>query len=275
MLRPKDYTLFDSAIPRRLREDLRDPCEAARFLTTADRMADKHRELAPHEQNYTAHLFLSWAWHNLRCLHLYIDPGILEFSWNATKSNYMKLKLPALPSITPELAVPPPLQEYEGVRTVFIHFPRKEAPHGSLGIFQRPDPAVEDEPQLHYADSQGVGTTWAGLSMEGAGDLETTNQQVAASAYHRVAAMLLYLDAFPDMIRDPLPNQRLGKVSGILRRVEPDPEMVRERTGVSGDPHFRRGHYRTYRAARYKKVRGQTLWVRDAMIKGKAKEVVM
>lgn len=85
--------------------------------------------------------------------------------------------------------------------------------------------------------------------------------------------LCLYISAFPEYVIDGAPPIKIHggrENSTTIRSSKQMREVYRE--GVS--PHMRRGHFRFLRSARYKSKRFQAVYVKPAMIGGRANTVV-
>lgn len=105
--------------------------------------------------------------------------------------------------------------------------------------------------------------------------LDGTSYEDFDPIYHVVLNTFLYMDAFPDCVKDGPPPVRMpaGEQVRMSRIITKSPE-IEGCFGHDVSPHLRRGHYRFLKAERFKKKRYQTVWVRPTMIKGTAEHVV-
>lgn len=88
----------------------------------------------------------------------------------------------------------------------------------------------------------------------------------------------MYINCFPETVKDGVPedlkhpSQHKSNNPVTIGIAKP----VRAEKGEHASPcgHFRRGHFRTLRDKRYTKKRGQTVFVRETFVKGKAVTVL-
>ncbi len=86
--------------------------------------------------------------------------------------------------------------------------------------------------------------------------------------------LLLYLDCFPDSIKNMPPDDVKKQYAPYIKRcftVKTDEKII-DRSNIT--PHFRRGHFRVLRSEVFKKKRYQTIFVHSSFVKGKAKTVL-
>lgn len=95
--------------------------------------------------------------------------------------------------------------------------------------------------------------------------------------YIRLAyGVMLYAHCFPEAIREGLPEDLAHPAHHdyTAKTLEVHPDVCHGGTHASPIAHYRSGHFRTYRDERYTKVKGQTLFVRESFVKGKAHTVL-
>lgn len=98
----------------------------------------------------------------------------------------------------------------------------------------------------------------------------------AARVWRIVLNLLMYMDAFPECVRDGCPTlhskgNRPVDYAKSWRIGASDAIRETYRNGTS--PHMRRGHFRLLTSDRFKKKRGQTVYVKPTMVSGSAKTV--
>lgn len=89
----------------------------------------------------------------------------------------------------------------------------------------------------------------------------------------RIALNLcMMMAAFPEWVSDGAPN--LTKAYGHPSKcIAPDKAFIDIQKKADATPHMRRGHFRFLHSERYTKSRGQIVFVRPTMVKGRAKTV--
>jgi hypothetical protein len=88
-----------------------------------------------------------------------------------------------------------------------------------------------------------------------------------------VYGFTLYLDAFPDVIRESDGVKHIGHYKGNRHYVRAN-DIVRTEAHHSVSPHFRRGHFRVLRSEKFKQARGKTIFINGVFVKGKAYDVL-
>jgi len=88
-----------------------------------------------------------------------------------------------------------------------------------------------------------------------------------------VYGFTLYLDAFPDVIREADGVKHIGHYKGNRHYIRAN-DIVRTEAHHSVSPHFRRGHFRVLRSDKFKAARGKTIFISGVFVKGKAFDVL-
>jgi hypothetical protein len=92
-----------------------------------------------------------------------------------------------------------------------------------------------------------------------------------------VAGFALYMDAFPETVRDMQTPREVGASPKVHRGTcsyVGMSDVIKRELRNSTSPHWRNGHLRNLRSERFTKKRGQSVWVSGSFVKGKAKEVL-
>lgn len=85
-----------------------------------------------------------------------------------------------------------------------------------------------------------------------------------------------YIGAFPDMMIDGFPDNIKNAATNPSKSITIgiEPKVKSSVDGCSKNPHFRSGHFRFLQSDRYKEKRGQTIFIKPTMVKGRAKTVL-
>jgi hypothetical protein len=88
--------------------------------------------------------------------------------------------------------------------------------------------------------------------------------------FHVISNMLFYMNAFPDYVHEGVPKRAiLDEQTSTKKRITINPYLdFFEKMEKS--PHLRRGHFRTYSSDYFTNMKGKTVWIDPAFIKGKA-----
>jgi hypothetical protein len=102
--------------------------------------------------------------------------------------------------------------------------------------------------------------------------LQDINNNENSIIFKFVLNMIFYMDAFPDKINNKPPEELCDKLNfnnsktiSIAKDIE---NYLHENRDVS--PHLRRGHFRYLDSERFVNKKGQTIFVKSTMVKGKA-----
>lgn len=91
-----------------------------------------------------------------------------------------------------------------------------------------------------------------------------------------VAGLLLYCDAFPDMIKEGLPEDLRHPAHHAFEEVKNvgiSPKVLAYGTHASPSAHYRVGHFRSLKSEFFTKKRFKTVFVHGTFVKGTAKTV--
>ena len=89
-----------------------------------------------------------------------------------------------------------------------------------------------------------------------------------------IANLALYIDAFPECVRDGPPELVVGSVVGQGSTQIGGHQSIRESMAHGNvSPHMRRGHFRFLQSERYTSKRFQTVFVKPSMVKSSAETV--
>lgn len=213
--------------------------------------------------------------------HYFLSPGVASFCAGSIKE-YSRDYLRRLPECA-DCSYPASSGRGEvKMQGCFaIHFPIRERdrsvlvmPSTSVLVPTRfyPDGTYEAKPQVFdFSASDG---NYLGMVDVSEGPV---GQESGEGDYllRLVFGLSLYMDAFPDTVvaaqADSVHNQKhySGGRHIVSRNETVDSELVR---GVS--PHFRVGHFRTLRAERFVRKKGQTIFVPGCYVRGKALDVL-
>ena len=88
-----------------------------------------------------------------------------------------------------------------------------------------------------------------------------------------VMGLSLYIDAFPDVVREADNIKHVGHYKGHRHSVRAN-DIVRTEATHSVSPHFRRGHFRLLQSEKFKAKRGQAIFIKGCFVKGHAFDVL-
>ena len=88
-----------------------------------------------------------------------------------------------------------------------------------------------------------------------------------------IFGLSLYIDAFPDVVREADNIKHVGHYKGHRHSVRAN-DIVRTEATHSVSPHFRRGHFRLLQSEKFKAKRGQAIFIKGCFVKGHAFDVL-
>lgn len=101
------------------------------------------------------------------------------------------------------------------------------------------------------------------------------DEQYLASTFRLAINLLAYMQCFPDLVKDGVPNNipkepvtrsyQIGTADSL--------KEVNDDTGRKNTPHFRKAHFRKLRSDYYTHKKGQIVLVQETMVNGKAKSI--
>ncbi len=250
-----------------------------------------------------AHGTRLWNFHPVR--HYFLRPGLLQFleqGTNMVKTSALDL-LPDIPGVKGRLYEPAHAlrrlteQDIDGVKdsaragfplveyfkseflpsAFFLHFPRCERDRSIMVI---PRAAVWGGKRTREGDD---------IIHTMAMHVQNPDEYFYAAAHNSgdeliscelgriVAGFALYMDAFPETVRDMQTPREVGASPKVHRgacKYVGMSEVIKRELRNSTSPHWRNGHLRNLRSERFTKKRGQSVWVSGSFVKGKAKEVL-
>lgn len=90
--------------------------------------------------------------------------------------------------------------------------------------------------------------------------------------------LLFYMKAFPEEIISGLPEDMCKSDRSVMRQVKEKKSIGTSEKllsfGHSVTPHFRKGFFRTFRAERYVKMKGKTIFIEGTMVRGRMAHTV-
>jgi hypothetical protein len=207
--------------------------------------------------------------------HYFLDEGLADFLVSSVKeTNEDYFKESVLTTCAKESHVKLPEPQY---LPFFLHFPCREK-RDSVGVIPYCKLPSVLFPQRYHK------YLFAARDNENVVMVSTKHAPVSSDNKHGsdddtvfleklVYGFTLYLDAFPDVIRESDGVKHIGHYKGNRHYIRSN-EIVRTEASHSVSPHFRRGHFRVLSSDRFKKARGKTIFINGVFVKGKAYDVL-
>ena len=205
--------------------------------------------------------------------HYFLDEGVSDFLISSVKelsSDYYKKE--SLPEIHSKETPP---EEYPPMG-FFIHFPTKER-RESIGVVSSFHCANIDRTKhfgylfgaRDFQDTALIGKNHYGsIHYKGSSD-----DEIGYNIAEIVYGFSLYIDAFPDVVREADNIKHVGHYKGHRHSVRAN-DIVRTEATHSVSPHFRRGHFRLLQSEKFKAKRGQAIFIKGCFVKGHAFDVL-
>ena len=210
-----------------------------------------------------------------RVCHYFLDDGVADFLANAVKEftpDYFRESV--LTKCASESHVKLPELQY---LPFFIHFPSKDK-RCSIGVvpyFKAPSALIPGGCCKYlFAARDYDNVVLVNMNHEQASEENKHGSDKDTVFVEKVVyGFTLYLDAFPDVVREADGVKHIGHYKGSRHCIRAN-ETVRTESHHSVSPHFRRGHFRVLSSDHFKKARGKTIFINGMFIKGKAFDVL-
>jgi len=164
---------------------------------------------------------------------------------------------------------------------IFIHLPSKES-NLSIAVLPRPfmnNPInnINETFLLYCTDMENI--AFESIYLDENCDKNAFFDSKYNSDEHTlrmrkiVYGLSLYIDAFPDVIKEVNGIKQIGHYKGNRSMVVKN-NVLKCENEHSVSPHFRRGHFRVLSSDKFKKARGKTIFINGCFVKGKAFDVL-
>jgi hypothetical protein len=256
---------------------------------TKDRSADNYCSMITTqfkniEKHYGRDLAISQSWGMIvvylykfsKYTHYFLETGLRDFFRSSVKSLAMDYYKPESIKVagSPEKNIPF-IRDFEEDKShwetgFFIHFPLNERPKSifvCVGING-----------FSFFATDGFEMIWNPSKWEGEVNhndvkFHYENKNEINDLTKIIFGFTLYLDAFPDVIREADSVRHIGHYKGNRHYIRAN-DVVRTEAHHSVSPHFRRGHFRVLRSDKFKAARGKTIFINGVFVKGKAFDVL-
>lgn len=162
------------------------------------------------------------------------------------------------------------IEDKSGGSGLVIHLPNRRE---SIFVTAEIDSAISNRLMVMYTRGDDIGYT--PINTDGTWNDDVVNEHLIEKDWRIIFNLFLYMDAFPDCVVEGPPELVAGTSDGegqVSIRASGVIQDVFNRSKVA--PHMRRGHFRVLRSERYTHKRFQAVYVRPAMIMGKAETVL-
>ena len=212
---------------------------------------------------------LEIGWHFKKSKHYFLDKGLYSFLVKSVKEISADYFKHGSYGITEDMHE---TNQYKN-DCIFIHIPMDEYRY-SIGFVPRFFVSREDMEAtvtcLFAADFGGLTTVVSNLDTYWKkGDIEEEYIEPVKA----IIGLSLYIDAFPDVVREADNIKHVGHYKGHRQSVRAN-DIVRTEATHSVSPHFRRGHFRLLQSEKFKAKRGQAIFIKGCFVKGHAFDVL-
>jgi hypothetical protein len=203
-----------------------------------------------------------WNYKYKRSMHYFLDAGLRDFLMESAKN------------IQAEYWKPESFCMDEN-DVVFVHFPMSDH-NKSMSIHKTSKLFFKDQ---WYGITEGGKNKSSIFVAEDLKGIEPRLLSKTEESYDCVPCakitlgLSLYIDAFPDVVREVDGVRHIGHYKGNRHYVRAN-DIVRTEAHHSVSPHFRRGHFRVLRSDKFKQARGKTIFINGVFVKGKAYDVL-